>query len=99
MSMPQGAWLAVPADDPYFGGFPGAQMCNYSVLLYFNVQGEFRYEVQGDQLFYVTSEMVQHEGVLTPRFHLLGQLDQTGFWGSGRATESTTWGGVKAMFE
>jgi hypothetical protein len=74
---PQGAWLPVPANDPYFGGFPGARFRNYSLLFYFNMQGDFRYEVRGDQLFYVTADTVMHNGVMTPRYKLLGQLDQT----------------------
>lgn len=74
---PEGAWLAVPANDPYYGGFPGAKFRNYTMLFYFNVQGDFRYEVQGNQLFYVTAEEEMHNGVMTPRYRLLGQIDQT----------------------
>jgi hypothetical protein len=74
---PQGAWMPVAANDPYFGGFPGAQFRNYTLLFYFNVQGSFRYEVQGNQLFYVTAEEIMHNGVMTPRYKLLGQFDQT----------------------
>jgi len=73
---PQGAWLPVPDNDPYFGGL-GAQVRNYNTLIYFNMQGEFRYEVQGNQLFYVAADTVMHDGALTPRYRLLGQLDQT----------------------
>jgi len=97
---PQGGWYDVPANDPYFGGYPGARFRNYNILSYFNAQsGWFRYEVQGNVLFYVTSEEVMHDGVLTPQYRLLGQLDQTSFWLNGKATESTTWSDVKAMFE
>ncbi len=78
---PQGAWLPVPANDPYFGGFPGARFRNYSILSYFNMQGDFRYEIQGNVLFYVTADTVMHEGAMTPRYKLLGQLDQTSVLG------------------
>jgi hypothetical protein len=73
---PQGAWVAVPNNDPYFGGL-NAQVRNYNTLIFFNMQGQFRYEVQGNQLFYVAADTVMHDGVLTPRYRLLGQLDQT----------------------
>jgi hypothetical protein len=95
---PQGTWFPVPANDPYFGGFPGVHVRNYAVLIYFNCQGEFRYEVQGDQLFYVTSEEVMHNGYMTPRYWLLGQLDQTGAAPWALLTESTTWGAVKVIW-
>ncbi len=75
---PQGGWLDVPANDPYFGGYPGARFRNYIIVSYFIAQGgDFRYEVQGNVLFYVTSTEEMHEGALTPRYRLLGQLDQT----------------------
>jgi hypothetical protein len=74
---PEGAWLPVTATDPYFGGYPGAKFRNYSLLFYFNVQGDFRYEVRGNSLFYVTADTLMHNGVMTPRYRLLGQLDQT----------------------
>jgi hypothetical protein len=74
---PEGAWLNVPANDPYFGGFPGAKFRNYSLLFYFNVQGDFRYEVRGNSLFYVTADTLLRNGVPTPYYRLLGQLDQT----------------------
>ena len=37
-----------PAPDLYFGDIPGALVRNYNLLIYFNLQGEFRYEVRGD---------------------------------------------------
>jgi hypothetical protein len=93
---PQGAWLAVAEDDPYFGGV-GALVCDFNVLIYFNVRGDFRYEIRGDQLFYVVADTVLHDGVMTPRFSLRGQLDQTSIVPS-KATEAMTWGTVKALF-
>jgi hypothetical protein len=96
---PQGTWLTVPPSDPYFGGFPGAIFRNYSLLFYFNTQGDFRYEIYGNQLFYVSVETVMHDGVMTPRYLLLGQLDLTsGYWVN-KATESMTWSSVKALWE
>jgi hypothetical protein len=74
---PEGAWLPVAANDPYFGGFPGARVRNYSMLFYFNSQDAFRYEVRGNQMFYVTADTVMRNGVMTPRYKLLGQLDLT----------------------
>jgi len=73
---PQGAWLPVPDNDAYFGGV-GALVRNYNTLIYFNISGDFRYEVRGDQLFYVVADTVMHDGVRTPHYTLLGQLDQT----------------------
>ena len=52
---PQGAWLPVPEADPYFGDVPGALVRNYNMLIYFNMQGDFRYEVQGEQIFFVVA--------------------------------------------
>lgn len=95
---PEGTWLPVPASDPYFGGYPGAIFRNYSLLFYFNIQGDFRYEIYGNQLFYVSVETIMHDGVLTPRYLLLGQLDQTSYW-LNKATESMTWSSVKALWE
>ena len=96
---PQGAWLAVPDTDPYFGNQPGVLLRSYDILCYFNAQGgDFRYEVRGNQLFYVVPDTVMHEGVMTPRYRLRGQLDQTGAIGP-KSTESTTWGTVKALYE
>ncbi len=88
---PEGAWLPVPVVDPYFGDIPGALFRNYSVLIYFNVQGDFRYEVQGNQLFYVSPDTVMFEGAMTPCYRLRGQLDQTGILPA-KGTETTTWG-------
>jgi hypothetical protein len=93
----QGAWTAVPEDDPDFGGV-GALVRDYSILIYFNVQGDFRYETRGDQLFYVVADTVLHAGVMTPRFSLLGQSDQTSIVPL-KSTEPTTWGTVKALYE
>jgi hypothetical protein len=94
---PQGAWLPVPEADPYFASVPGTLVRNYNILIYFNMQGEFRYEVQGDQLFYVAPDTVLHDGALTPRYRLRGQLDQTARL-LDKGTESSTWGTVKALF-
>jgi hypothetical protein len=94
---PEGVWLPVPVNDPYFGGYPGAIFCNYSLLMYFNIQGNFRYEIQGNQLFYLAAETIRHDGVMTPRYLLLGQRDLAGW--SNKATESTTWSSVKALWE
>jgi hypothetical protein len=95
---PQGAWMPVAADDPYFGGVPGAQFRNYTLLFYFNVQGDFRYEILGNQLFYVTPDTVLYEGAMTPRYRLRGQLDQTGAMPAQR-TEGATWSTVKALWQ
>lgn len=73
---PQGAWLPVPATDPYFGGV-GAVVCNYNLLSYFNMRGDFRFEVRGSTLFYAVATEEMHDGVLTPRYRLLGQVDAT----------------------
>lgn len=90
---PQGAWLEVPASDPYFGGV-GALVRNYNVLMYFNMQGAFRYEVRGDCLVYILADTVEHDGVPTTRYRLLGQLDMT----ATKSTETVSWGDVKALF-
>jgi hypothetical protein len=94
---PQGAWLPVLEADPYFGSVPGILYRNYNILIYFNMAGQFRYEVQGNQLFYVAPDTVMHEGVMTPRYRLRGQLDQTSAM-LDKGTESNTWGSVKALF-
>jgi len=95
---PEGTWLPVPVVDPYFGSVPGALFRNYHLLFYFNMQGDFRYAVMGNQLFYVVPDTVMHEGVMTPRFRLRGQLDQTAIIGP-KSTEAMTWGSVKALYE
>ena len=95
---PEGTWLPVPANDPYFGHHPGAHFRNYSLLFYFNTQGDLRYEIYGNCLFYVSVETVMHDGVMTPRYLLLGQLDQTSYW-LNKATESASWSSVKALWE
>jgi len=95
---PEGAWMPVAANDPYFGGFPGARVRNYSMLFYFNSQDAFRYEVRGNQMFYVTADTVMHNGVMTPRYKLLGQLDMTTILPAQR-TEGVTWGTVKALWQ
>ncbi len=94
---PLGAWLAVPDDDPYFGAQPGAFFRTYYMLFYFNVQGDFRYEIRGNQIFYVVPDTVMHEGAMTPRYRLRGQVDQTSILGA-KSTEGTTWGAVKALW-
>lgn len=73
---PQGAWLPVPDTDSYFGGV-GALSCNYNLLTYFNMRSDLRYEVRGNTTFYVVATQEMRDGVLTPRYRLLGQLDQT----------------------
>lgn len=93
----QGDWLPVPATDLHFGGIPGALVRNYNVLIYFNLTADFRYEVRGDELFYVVPDTVEYEGAMTPRYRLCGQLDQTSI--SPKAgTESSNWSGVKALW-
>jgi hypothetical protein len=92
---PRGAWLAVPETDAYFGD-AGTLVRNYNVLIYFNMQGDFRYEISGDELFYVSPDTVMHDGAMTPCYRLRGQLDQTSV---NKGTESETWSGVKALFQ
>ena len=81
-----------------FGGIPGAQVRNYEILIYFNTLGDHRYEVRGEQLFYVEADTVMHDGAMTPRYRLAGQLDRSSVGRRSKATEGSTWGGVKALF-
>jgi hypothetical protein len=94
---PQGAWLPVPETDPNFSGIPDALVRTYNMLIYFNMHGQFRYEVQGSQIFCVAPDTVLHEGALTPRYRLRGQVDQAA-WHLDKGTENTTWGSLKALF-
>lgn len=92
---PQGVWTAVPETDLYFGDVPGALVCDFNILAYFNMQSYFRYEVRGLQRFYAVPDNRMYEGTLTPCYRLRGQIDGSM---TGKATEGQTWGGVKALF-
>jgi hypothetical protein len=94
---PLSAWEAVPANDPYFGSLPETQRRRFSLIFYFAIQGDFRYEVLGAQVFYVECDSVLHRGVMTPRYRLRGQIDQT-VLRPGKGTDQATWGTVKALW-
>jgi hypothetical protein len=95
---PQSDWLPVAETDSTFGGIPGALVRNYDVLIYFDMEGEFRHEVQGMQIFCVVADTVMHEGAPTPRYRLRGQIDLTTV-GREKPAEDASWGEVKALFE
>jgi hypothetical protein len=82
---PEGQWQNVEASDPNFGDVPGALVRAYSVQIYFNIEGDQRYEVSGSQLVYVTGDFC----------HLLGQVDLTM---DGKGVEGASWSDVKALW-
>jgi hypothetical protein len=94
---PQGGWLPVAETDSTFGGIPGALLRRYDVLMFANMQGEFRYVVQGMQIFCVAPDTVLHEGAPTPRYRLRGQIDLT-VVNLDKATDVAPWGTLKALF-
>lgn len=93
---PQGAWTTADA-DPDFRAVPGGLVRAYNVLVYFNMRGDFRYEVRGQQFFCVIPDTQLFEGAMTPCYRLQGQRDGSAV-GAHKATESSSWGGVKALF-
>jgi hypothetical protein len=82
---PEGQWQDVEATDEYFGDVPGARFRAYSIHIFFNIEGDQRYEVSGSQLVYVTGDFC----------HLLGQVDLTV---DGKGIEGASWSDVKALW-
>lgn len=93
---PQGGWIPVPAGDPYFGGVAGAQVRTYTLLFYFELQNDGRYEVSGLQFFYVVPETLMSDGRPVVRHRLLGQIDLTG--DDAKAVDNLSWSDVKAQW-
>jgi len=94
---PLSPWEPVPADDPHFGALPATLRRRFSLTYIFATQGDFGYQVVGAQVFYVACDTVLHEGAMTPRYRLRGQLDQTVIQPVA-GTDVETWGGVKAYW-
>lgn len=95
---PQGPWLPVPAGDPRFALVTGDLYCRYDVLLYFNMNGDFRYESCGSQVFVVAADTTLVDGEPVVRFKLSGQIDLTISKTSARATDTITWSAFKAQY-
>lgn len=94
---PDGTWQPVAPSDPHFGTVPGALSRMYSVLIYFNVQGDFRYKIHGSQVFYVVADTIMHQDTPTQCYRLRGQLDLSSILPK-RAVENTTWSELKALY-
>lgn len=93
---PQGGWLPVSDDDPYFGGVAGAQVRTYSLLFFFELTQDNRYEVGGLQMFYTVPETLLSDGEPVVRHRLLGQIDLTG--DDPKAVDNLSWSDVKARW-
>lgn len=93
---PREQWQDVPADDPHFGGFDGAQMRTYQVNLSFEVrEAALIYQVVGPVTFYVAPVEVEVDGAMRTVYQVLGQVDHTD---RPAATEGATWSQIKAYY-
>jgi len=96
---PQGAWQRPEADDPYFGDVPGTLVRLYEITANVYIQGDFHYEMNGEQIFVVVADTFLVEGVPTPFYHLRGQIDRTVLSPlATRPVDQVTWSTLKALF-
>ena len=73
-------WLDVPPDDIYFGDFENAQRVWTDVHVVFTYNnGAATFTVESGQVFVVAPIMVEHDGVATEKWVILGQQDEGTF--------------------
>ncbi|MBK7772278.1 MAG: hypothetical protein IPI48_17605 [bacterium] len=91
----QGTWGTSSGTDP----IPDTWCALYDVVVFFDHGALYSTsKVQGTIKFYVTARDSIVGGVTKPYFQMRGQLDLTQDMKAGLATESSSWGEVKARY-
>jgi hypothetical protein len=91
----QGTWGTSSGTDP----IPDTWCALYDVVVFFDHGSLYSTsKVQGTIKFYVTARDSVVGGVTKPYFQMRGQLDLTQDMKAGLATESSSWGAVKARY-
>jgi len=92
---PQGVWDVVGDSDQYFGDVENAMRRTYNVKIIGFVQGQnLQLIVEGNVIFYVAPVTIEWDGETHEVYRLLGNWDYT----AGKATQSTTWSSLKALY-
>ncbi len=91
----QGTWSSSTGTD----AIPNTTCALYDVVVFFDHGSLYATsKVQGTIKFYVTARDSVVGGVTKPYFQMRGQLDLTQDMKAGLATESSSWGEVKARY-